>query len=70
MKLYLVVYTIGVIGGVFGPLPYDEPECRARAAEWTQEAVASAAKLDMPMLLNFECEWHSKRPALPREMGR
>lgn len=32
MKLWLVVYMFGEIGGVAGPLPYDMVECRTRAA--------------------------------------
>lgn len=33
MSLYLILATFGVIGGTWGPLPYDMNECLARRDE-------------------------------------
>lgn len=30
MKLFLILYTLGHVGGVAGPLPYDMAECENR----------------------------------------
>lgn len=53
MKLFLVVYLNGVLGGWAGPLPYGIEECTARAEVFQAEDDAR----DGPLL--FRCEWRS-----------
>lgn len=64
MKLFMVIYIVGQIGGTVGPLPYGMEECQRRAAEmwldgkpdvrtpegFTRDDVA------------FKCEFHDQRP--------
>ena len=33
MKLYMIIYIMGKIGGYVGPLPYDMNECQVRTKE-------------------------------------
>lgn len=78
MDLYLIIYTAGVIGGVFGPLPYDMAECITRRDEARiQQSNGLHAGINVqtgnPMTqeerdgvasLSFECEYRDVRPEL------
>lgn len=64
MKLYIVIYIAGLIGGTVGPLPYGIAECESRATELnalprpnvvTPQGYTAADVL-------FACEWHATRP--------
>lgn len=64
MKLYIVVYIAGLIGGTVGPLPYGPDECARRVAE---QHAALNRDLTTPQGftwrdIRFECEWHAVRP--------
>lgn len=68
MKLFMVIYFAGQIGGTVGPLPYGIEECRTRAAD-----IMSNAKQDVVTPegytardVKFECEFHRERPANER----
>jgi len=43
MKLYMILYTMHGIGGVWGPLPYDAHECLQRIAVWQVQTDTVAA---------------------------
>ncbi len=65
MKLFIVIYIAGLIGGTIGPLPYDFKECKRRAAE-------KMAEFDQKVItpegyrasdVKLICEWHVNRPS-------
>lgn len=58
MKLWFVIYNMGLIGGTVGPLPYDMKECIERAIPYQQAAKENGISL------TFKCEYHEKRPEL------
>lgn len=60
MKLWMVIYLAGKIGGVAGPLPYDLAECQSRIADMQHEARQPPASLG----LSFKCEFHEARPVM------
>lgn len=78
MKLFLVIYAAGHIGGVAGPLPYGMAECEARRDEMRANQAAfladginrktglpaTAAEIDKVRLLRFECEQHDTAPVM------
>lgn len=78
MKLYLIIYTAGQIGGFAAPLPYDMAECTARRDDLrTSQAEVLAdgihRKTGMPATLedleglrgiSFECEERNEKPVL------
>lgn len=37
MKLWLIIVVWNTVGGVIGPLPYDEAECQSKADEATEK---------------------------------
>jgi hypothetical protein len=64
VKLFMVIYIVGKIGGTVGPLPYGIDECEIRAADML-------AGLDKTVVtpeghrasdVEFKCEWHAQRP--------
>lgn len=72
MKLYLVIYMAGLIGGTVGPLPYGIEECHSRASE-------ILAQLDQSVItpqgftakdVRLECEFHDTRPLLDDGAGK
>lgn len=77
MKLYMILYTMHGIGGVWGPLPYDAAECLQRVAVWqtqTDEVAATGIGVkgnavvpeDQIELQSWRmaCELHALRPQL------
>lgn len=78
MKLWLVVYAAGQLGGSWGPLPYGMEECQARAAELRQMQVdtlerGTSDETGEPLTdeqrasvadMTVDCEWHETRPEL------
>lgn len=65
IKLYLIIYMGGLIGGTVGPLPYDEAECKHRAADLAKAYnVARGLEGVSGDQFAFKCEWHEQRPAL------
>lgn len=62
MSLWFILYTgAGLIGGVWGPLPYDMTECMDRRDKWQMQA---DAKPDISQGMRFACEFRDKRPEL------
>lgn len=81
MKLFLILYAAGKIGGIAGPLPYDLAECQKRAAALNNDfaqAVARGAtdegvqipEKDMKVLrtMRAACEYRATRPTLSKEV--
>lgn len=68
MKLYMVIYFAGVIGGTVGPLPYGIEECQDRAAEIMAGANQDVVTPDgyTARDVKFECEFHEQRPVTER----
>ena len=71
MRLYIVIYLAGLVGGTVGPLPYDEAECERRVS-------AQMASLDRGVTtpsgytaddVDLRCEWHTERPILNPKAG-
>lgn len=64
MKLYIVIYLAGLVGGTVGPLPYGFDECQRRAAEKQAEADPSVVTPQgyRASDVKLVCEWHSTRP--------
>jgi hypothetical protein len=68
MKLFVVIYIAGQIGGTVGPVPYDMDECRVRAAEMygTIDPATRTPQGITKQDVRFECELHAQRPANQR----
>lgn len=79
MKLFLIIYAAGKIGGVVGPLPYDLAECQVRADEMTaktemiiktgrstngENEVVSPKDLELIKTMKFKCEYRDQKPEL------
>ena len=64
LKLFLLIWVNGYIGGVAGPLPYDEAECLRRAADFQARADAVGPNTEGYAELEFRCEWHAERPEM------
>lgn len=78
MKLFLIIYTSGQIGGSVGPLPYDMAECEIRRDElrvmnaaFISEGIdrstgkaAPTKNIEIAKTLRFECEFRQERPKL------
>ncbi len=75
MKVFLVIYMLGKIGGTVGPLPYGMNECMAEALKLNQQAQnvietgigADGRKLTEDEMrkiksMDFKCEYHAIRP--------
>lgn len=64
MKLFMVLYIAGPIGGTIGPLPYGMVECQQRAADLLAEGNSDAVTLHgfTQRYVDFACEWHEDRP--------
>lgn len=64
MKLYIVIYMAGLIGGTVGPLPYDEAECRRRIDALTAQIDPTITTPEgfSSKNVRFACEWHAVRP--------
>ena len=61
MKLWLILYvTNGVVGGSWGPLPYDMTECLKRADEGRAMFKANEKTKDWEPV----CEYRVTRPNL------
>ena len=60
MKLYMILYAGSVIGGTWGPLPYDMDECLTRAAEGN----AKVQTHEKTKGWLFSCEYRATRPEL------
>jgi len=83
MKLFLIIYVSGNIGGSVGPLPYELDVCvmHRDAMRANQSAIiasgghkATGEKVsddDMAILmsLSFECEYRSDRPDIEADIG-
>jgi hypothetical protein len=66
MKLFLIIYIAGKIGGVAGPLPYDMAECQRRAASMWSE-LRPGVRTPMGYTrddVKFSCEMHDTRPKI------
>jgi hypothetical protein len=68
MKLWFILFHLGKIGGVWGPLPYDMAECQQRAADTIAEInERAAAKPEIgvkPGDYTAECRISGTRPSL------
>lgn len=70
MKLYMVLYILGKVAGVWGPLHYDETECKARiedmikSAHDSEQAKTSDGKPLHLKDVRFACETKQDRPSL------
>lgn len=78
MKLFLIIYAAGHIGGFAGPLPYDMGECVARRDEMREDQrqflsdgisretgkKATAEEINGVRALRFECEMRDTNPSL------
>lgn len=77
MKLWLVLYAAGQVGGTWGPLPYDMNRCievreerRADLQKWIDTKTSDKGEaipekmLDNLKTWRFECERHNDRPGL------
>ena len=69
MKLFIVIYLAGRIGGTVGPHPYDYEECVDRAAWQQTQCVENPASPYGCAEISFTCEWHMDRPANDPEAG-
>lgn len=58
IKLFIVLYVSGQVGGTWGPLPYGIEECEDRA----EEANLKFEEYKVPY--NMVCEYHKKAPPL------
>lgn len=73
MKLWIVIWMSGEIGGVAGPLPYDHAECMRRADEGNrqiQEQIATGKDVegnpvqDKARTLRWQCVEQPTRPKI------
>lgn len=78
MKLFLIIYSAGQIGGVAGPLPYDMKECEYRRDEFRSKQQelfdtkfskalnrpATEEEIEKTKDMKFECEYRETRPKL------
>lgn len=78
MKLFLLIYALGQVGGFAGPLPYGMDECLSNAAGMTAERDAALVAginhtTGHPLTdeerrgaesLSFACEWRVVAPTL------
>lgn len=77
MKLWIIIYVAGQIGGSVGPVPYDVAECNSRAASYKQQIDKAIAEGKTPdgkpipadqmsklRLIHIACEYRDERPAL------
>ncbi|QNH72159.1 hypothetical protein P11VFA_004 [Rhizobium phage P11VFA] len=79
MKLFMILYTMGQIGGTAGPLPYDINECKQRAAALqanVTQIVATgrstngkneevgAEDMEKFKTMRFSCEHRASKPEL------
>lgn len=75
MKLFLVIYMAGKIGGTVGPLPSTMDACMSHALEYQRQASIAvstgkdvngkpipADQLERIKTLEFRCEYSAKRP--------
>lgn len=82
MDLFLILYVGAKIGGFGGPLPYDEAECRARAAALQEDVntvvttgratngrntEVPAGDLEEMKTWAFRCEFRAERPKIEVE---
>jgi hypothetical protein len=72
MKLYIVIYLAGLIGGTIGPLPYDMEECQRRvAAEMAQvDPTITTPNGFSAKDVRLACEWHEVRPGTQPGAGK
>lgn len=64
MKLYLIIYFIGQVVGVVGPLPYDMRECLSRAVDIQRTVMAKKSKITSASDFSFACESRAMPPAM------
>lgn len=66
MKLFMIIYLAGQVGGAIGPLPYGVEECRSRADELIASADPTVETPEGYTLedLRIACEFHEERPKL------
>lgn len=75
MKLFLLIYMSGKLGGTIGPLPYGMDECMRNALALQQQAHTAAVtgkgargniltqkEIKRIGSMEFKCEYHDKRP--------
>lgn len=59
MRLWLVIYILGQVAAVLGPLPPDEAACKKLASNYK-------VTVDDPRIgtadVRLECEWSTTRP--------
>lgn len=65
MKLFMVIYVGGLVGGTIGPLPYDMDECERRMAEISEGKDDALRKYSV----TFACEFHNERPKGDPSLG-
>lgn len=69
MKLFIVIYIAGHMGGSIGPVPYGMEECKDRAEAFLSKGDPNAVTPEGYTIkdVQFVCEWHDQRPSLEEE---
>ena len=81
MKLYIVIYLLGKVSGVVGPVPYGMGECHKRLepikAQWSRAAETGYSEEQKRPLtadewstlktMEFKCEEHMLKPNIIAE---
>lgn len=65
MRLWLVIYILGRITAVLGPLPPDEAACKRLASNYVVTIQPDPMRSDLPFGtadVRIECEWATTRP--------
>lgn len=72
MKLYMIIYVAGLIGGTVGPLPYGMDECERRVGGMKDGADRSVISPEGYTAddIHFVCEWHTVRPGNDPRAGK
>ena len=71
MKLFMVIYVSGLIGGTIGPLPYDETECERRAVRLMNLCDPTKTAHGRTCAdIRFKCERHNSRPVITFNDGK
>jgi hypothetical protein len=73
MKLYIVIYIAGLMDSAFGPVPFDEAECKRHVEynmtdptkpPWRDSKTGRVVPREQ---VELHCEWHNKHPE--KEVG-
>ena len=74
MKLFMIIYVMGSVGGYAGPLPYDMVECQKRAAVYESnlrtafKVYGDAIGEDIPPDdIKMSCEFRKEAPIIEED---